>query len=1225
MFETVLGHTSVVGHTGYANHARNFFTALNNHVPVRIRNFAHYPTLDNMTPSQQDMVIHQNWSEPPYNVGTPFTRNPTTEYVNIILMETNHYYFYDKYEGPVIGYNVWESTRQPDGFFKKMLELDQFWVPTEWQRRVTIEQGYPESKIRVVPEAVDGTIFFPVDNPEPYDDGRFKFIIFGRWDYRKFTTEMIQSFVKTFGPEEPVDLIISVDNKFPVDGMKTTADRLEYHNIQDSRIKNVGFVTNEQYVDYLQRGHCLLSCSRAEGWNLPLIEAIACGIPTISSAHEAQLEFAQDASVIVRTKEYRKPQNVFMSDDTPGLWDEPDFDDLCDKMRYVYENYSTLRSKSLVDSELVRNKFTWENAGNLGWKYLQEFYWLYYGKRLNVGCGSTKKIGYINIDLVESQSTDLVCSTTELPYQTVTIDSITSIHALEHFGKCEVPVVLNEWYRVLKDQGSVDLEVPDLEWCVKNWLENKSDEWALDTIFGNQNHVGEFHKTGFTKTSITKALELAGFTNIQINDVWSHDQNSYSIKASKDEGLVSDDCFILDCYTDTPEKVEMLKNQISALKRFSKPIILVCHLLPPSDVIVLVDHIVYDSNNLMSEDYKLTNWNVTPKYLKVISSYEQQYHGAAVYTSLKNGVDFVAGKYKYAHFIEYDTVIDVEKYIRLVSKELKRSKKFVGYYYRPVEQDSLTTNLFSFDVDWMKSRLIPVKTWQDYRNLESLMVPGSRFDYILEFWLYLLFQIKGLEDVRLFPFEERNLINFDNLVDQGYMEPKVKFLVSETDKNELVLFAMNESPDTYTINMKIFEGDRIVDDLLAGDVWHHVVPKRSGTIECSTPGVTKTFQIDTTRTYDQCVFRFYDDRIKCIRWHDSDNHNFKETEDDFNVTFHGGARLEIKGTSSKTYDTFFKDGDITIHRSLGLKPNHWSATSRKYHGDWTVSVESDGVEVFKESFDAKGKNVLIYTDSQSLGDTVAWAPYAEEYRKKWDCNVYLATHWNNLLDYPKLNLVPPGTKVDNCYAVYEIGCRDGNSNKNHWRSINLQQIATDYLGLDFKEIRPNIKRVTGKSPVEKPYVVISEFSTLQCKLWNFPNGWQILVDQLKKKGMEVVSISKEPTNLRNVVKRNGHSIEETIQCLQDSLFFIGVSSGLAWLAWAIGVPVVMISGVTKPMHEFKCHRVHNDQVCSGCWNDIDVKVNLGNWMFCPHQKNFECSRSITPENLLSAINGANFP
>ena len=81
-------------------------------------------------------------------------------------------------------------------------------------------------------------------------------------------------------------------------------------------------------------------------------------------------------------------------------------------------------------------------------------------------------------------------------------------------------------------------------------------------------------------------------------------------------------------------------------------------------------------------------------------------------------------------------------------------------------------------------------------------------------------------------------------------------------------------------------------------------------------------------------------------------------------------------------------------------------------------------------------------------------------------------------------------------------------------------------------------------------------------------------------------------------------------------FFIGLSSGLSWLAWALNKKVVIISGCTNEDNEFKenCYRVINKNVCNGCLNDssLDNQTKITtSWMYCPRDKNFECSREIS--------------
>jgi autotransporter strand-loop-strand O-heptosyltransferase len=85
-------------------------------------------------------------------------------------------------------------------------------------------------------------------------------------------------------------------------------------------------------------------------------------------------------------------------------------------------------------------------------------------------------------------------------------------------------------------------------------------------------------------------------------------------------------------------------------------------------------------------------------------------------------------------------------------------------------------------------------------------------------------------------------------------------------------------------------------------------------------------------------------------------------------------------------------------------------------------------------------------------------------------------------------------------------------------------------------------------------------------------------------------------------------------------FFIGLSSGLSWLAWAVDVPVVMISGFTKAYNEFSTpYRIINESVCNGCWNDVNVKFDRADWFWCPYKKDFECSKQISVETVLQAI------
>jgi autotransporter strand-loop-strand O-heptosyltransferase len=388
-------HGCYIGTTGFNNHTRDFFRELSKNYEIKVRNFTvgkHWKGLEDepfnkeeyLTSSDKILLEQQTYFNNEHELNDfPIYQKYSNNFdhdLNIVLAEVNHHYFYQNYEGPKIGYTVWETTRYPDYFLNKLKEYDQLWVPSEWQKQCNIEQGIPEDKIKIIPEAVDAKTFHP--NPEAnlpeYDDGRFKFIHFGRWDYRKSTKEIIESFLEEFGVDEPVDLILSIDNNFAKDKLETTENRLKNYNLEDPRLKIKHFPSREDYIQYLQKGHVFLSCARAEGWNLPLIEAMACGTPSIYSNCSAQLQFAKGKGLPVKITG-KKPAimgeySTFSQSDMTGEFYTPDYEDLKRVMRDAYKNYDKHKKQALKESKEIRDKFTWKKAAELASVEIDELY-----------------------------------------------------------------------------------------------------------------------------------------------------------------------------------------------------------------------------------------------------------------------------------------------------------------------------------------------------------------------------------------------------------------------------------------------------------------------------------------------------------------------------------------------------------------------------------------------------------------------------------------------------------------------------------------------------------------------------------------------------------------------------------------------------------------------------------------------------------------------------------
>jgi len=385
-------HSSYIGTTGYNQHTRDFFREVSKHLQLKIRNFTVGKTWEgyNETPHDNEPYINEIdksilyeqilWNNDGGRDNHKIYPSSNKEFLhdlNIVLCETDHHLFYDKYNGPKIAYNVWETTKQPEEFFNKLKEFDELWVPSKWQKEVTVKQGYDPNKIKVVPEGVDTNTFYPEETThELTSDGRFKFFLAGRWDYRKSTKEIIETFLNTFTNDEPVDLIVSIDNPFSGDGLETTENRLKYYNLDDERIKIVHFPVREDYIKILKSCNVFLSCARSEGWNLPLIEAMACGIPSIYSNCSGQLEFAEGKGIPVNILGEKPADDSSYNhfNGYTGNYYEPDFNHLQLMMMYSYMKYDECKKKALKESEEIRHKFSWEKVGEIGYKTILNFY-----------------------------------------------------------------------------------------------------------------------------------------------------------------------------------------------------------------------------------------------------------------------------------------------------------------------------------------------------------------------------------------------------------------------------------------------------------------------------------------------------------------------------------------------------------------------------------------------------------------------------------------------------------------------------------------------------------------------------------------------------------------------------------------------------------------------------------------------------------------------------------
>lgn len=356
------------------------------------------------------------------------------------------------------------------------------------------------------------------------------------------------------------------------------------------------------------------------------------------------------------------------------------------------------------------------------------------------------------------------------------------------------------------------------------------------------------------------------------------------------------------------------------------------------------------------------------------------------------------------------------------------------------------------------------------------------------------------------------------------------------------------------------------------------------------------------------------------------------------IRFDFNCGLRIAFPQEGLFRCLFKDLDSgLILYCMDVQPGCMVLSVKRFFVRFALEIyRRDDLEkpVFRHELDLAGKDVLVQLPVGALGDTIAWFSYVERFREKHRCRLYcmMAEEIANLFrkQYPGIHFVTRDEAEKLApYATYRIGLFFGGDTDNQpydFRQVGLHKTAGHILGLeDLSDIPPKID-LSATRHIRERYAVIAAQASSQAKCWNNPSGWREVISWLKERGFRVLCIDKMPEYGSGVVWNHipwgcedftgDLPLQERIDLIKDADVFIGLSSGLSWLAWCCHVPVVLISGLTDPVNEFSTpYRILNPHVCHGCWNDMRCEFDHSDFLWCPRKEKlderFECTKAIT--------------
>ena len=362
----VLYHSCPFDLSGYGTVARNHLLQLAKieQIKLRLRTKRFW---QGVNPDLRDdgKILHDLEVNPISNDDFIFLHHLTPE--NFFIEPRSKYH---------ICYTPFETDSVPQGWLLPMRGMDEVWVPSKHNRDAYINNGLSKKKVTVIPHGVDVARYNPSIKPLEYARGGFNIGSIFDWTERKNPVALIRAYYNAFKSTDDVTLTIRTFWRFPIERTR------EYIQSEINRIKStfqgrtdfpkiqLWFDTMDDAImpNFYRSFDCFVLPTRGEGFGLPLLEAMACGVPTIGPAWGGNIEFMNNQNSLLvsgRVIPINDHQFLRLQPQYSGQrWFDADENHLCESIKWVYKNRD--EAKKLADKGVsdVQSMFTWEIAAN---------------------------------------------------------------------------------------------------------------------------------------------------------------------------------------------------------------------------------------------------------------------------------------------------------------------------------------------------------------------------------------------------------------------------------------------------------------------------------------------------------------------------------------------------------------------------------------------------------------------------------------------------------------------------------------------------------------------------------------------------------------------------------------------------------------------------------------------------------------------------------------------
>lgn len=250
--------------------------------------------------------------------------------------------------------------------------LDEVWVPSRFVRDCYLRSGVDPDRVRLVPYGVDPGRFRPDAPPIALPTDRsFRFLFVGGTIQRKGIDTLVDAYLEAFRPDDDVCLVIKdlgARTFYRGQGMGARIRERAADPANAPIVYLEDEISDENLSGLYTACNALVHPYRGEGYGLPIVEAMACGLPVVVPRYGPALDFCTDeTAVFVSASEIWGSRAAVGEIATVAntWWNEVDRGALRAAMRDLAADPKRARRMGAQASEHARAALTWSHAARV--------------------------------------------------------------------------------------------------------------------------------------------------------------------------------------------------------------------------------------------------------------------------------------------------------------------------------------------------------------------------------------------------------------------------------------------------------------------------------------------------------------------------------------------------------------------------------------------------------------------------------------------------------------------------------------------------------------------------------------------------------------------------------------------------------------------------------------------------------------------------------------------